>query len=196
MRSKPKKPNRGLVVAALISLAAIWLIFGTVLLLGFKYWVTNNTVANDEDRVFEDPIEQPIEEPYEEDVDVLEKDPADHDDLDDQDLNDDDSVDSTKDPDDDDSDDPGDDDPDDDDSGDTDDADHEEDDEDDGSETFTVDAWDGFAAVRSGRGTNYKQVGRLNNGEKVKVTDLENGWYKISSGKWKGYYLHRSSLRK
>ena len=192
MRSKPKKPNRGLVVAALVSLAAIWLIFGTVLLLGFKYWVTNNTVANDESSMIEEP---------QEDAGVSEEDPVDDDDLDDQDLSDDDGADLTKDPDDDDFDDPDDDDTDDDDPDDPDDDDpddtddDDEDDEDDGSETFTVDAWDGFAAVRSGRGTNYSQVGKLNNGEKVKVTDLENGWYKIASGKWKGYYLHRSSLR-
>lgn len=185
MRSKPKKPNRGLVVAALISLAAIWLIFGTVLLLGFKYWVTNNTVASGENSV--------VEEPQEENTGISEEDPANEDDFDDQDLNDDDSEDLTEDPDNDDFDDPDDDDPDDED--DVDDDEDDEDDEDDGSETFTVDAWDGFAAVRSGRGTNYSQVGKLNNGETVKVTDLENGWYKIASGKWKGYYLHRSSLR-
>ena len=188
MRSKPKKTNWGLVAAALISLAVIWLVFGTALLLGFQYWVTNNTPVTDENNT--------VQEEYEDDADASDEDPADEDDFDDQDLNDDDSKDLTEDPDNDDFDDPDDDDPDDDDLDDTDDEDDDEgDDEDDGSETFTVDAWDGFAAVRSGRGTNYSQVGKLNNGEKVKVTDLENGWYKIASGKWKGYYLHRSSLR-
>ena len=71
----------------------------------------------------------------------------------------------------------------------------DDDDDDDDVLTFTVDAWDGFAAIRTGRGTGYSQVGRLNNGETVKVTDLENGWYKIAKGKWKGYYLHKSSLK-
>ena len=77
--------------------------------------------------------------------------------------------------------------------------DEDEDDEDDDDEeekdyvTMTVQAPDNYAAVRTGRGTTYEEVGRIMNGHKVALTDLKNGWYKIAKGKYKGYYTHQSS---
>ena len=59
---------------------------------------------------------------------------------------------------------------------------------------MTVQAPDNYAAVRAGRGTSYKEVGRIVNGNKVALTDLKNGWYKIAKGKYKGYYTHQSSF--
>ena len=75
--------------------------------------------------------------------------------------------------------------------------DEEDEDEDDEEEkdyvTMTVQAPDNYAAVRTGRGTTYEEVGRIMNGHKVALTDLKNGWYKIAKGKYKGYYTHQSS---
>ncbi len=169
MRSKPKNPNKGKVTAVLAVLAIIWLVGGILFFLKVKDVIVNGTYSSSsQDVVIEDA----------DDFD-------DADDLDDTDdyADDTDDVDDTDD--------------DVDDADDIDDTDDDEDDHDDDDDvlTFTVDAWDGFAAVRTGRGTGYSQVGRLNNGETVKVTDLENGWYKIAKGKWKGYYLHKSSLK-
>ena len=60
--------------------------------------------------------------------------------------------------------------------------------------TYLVNAWDGFAAVRTGRGTDFQEVGRIWNDESVDVYNYSNGWYEIATGKWKGYYIHESSL--
>ncbi len=203
MRSDPKKPNKkGKVAVVLAVLACIWLFIGTLTLMKIKDVIINGTYQvseiqdqqdgglNEEDdldkgeNVFdpseETPEEYPDDQDSEDDLDdgtAEDPDEPDLDDADDTDAEDADADDTDAD----------DDDPDD--------ADDTADDDDDDTLTFTVDAWDGFAAVRTGRGTNYREVGRLVNGEKVKVTDLENGWYKIASGKWKGNYLHKSSLR-
>ena len=82
-----------------------------------------------------------------------------------------------------------------------DDSDLEEDEEDEEDEEedkdyvmMTVQAPDNYAAVRAGRGTSYEEVGRIVNGNKVALTDLKNGWYKIAKGKYKGYYTHQSSF--
>ena len=77
-------------------------------------------------------------------------------------------------------------------------ADPEEDDDEDEDEDkdyvmMTVQAPDNYAAVRAGRGTTYEEVGRINNGSKVALTDLKNGWYRIAKGQYKGYYTHQSS---
>ncbi len=72
----------------------------------------------------------------------------------------------------------------------------DEEDEDDDEEDYivmVVSAPDGFAAVRTGRGVQFEEVGRINNGHKAYLTDLQNGWYKIAKGKYKGYYTHQSS---
>ena len=57
-----------------------------------------------------------------------------------------------------------------------------------------VSAPDNYAAVRTGRGTQFEEVGRITNGHRVALKDLENGWYKIARGKYKGYYTHQSSF--
>ena len=72
----------------------------------------------------------------------------------------------------------------------------EDEDEDDDEVDYivmVVSAPDGFAAVRTGRGVQIEEVGRINNGHKAYLTDLQNGWYKIAKGKYKGYYTHQSS---
>ena len=72
----------------------------------------------------------------------------------------------------------------------------DEEDEDDDEVDYivmVVSAPDGFAAVRTGRGVQFEEVGRINNGHKAYLTDLQNGWYKIAKGKYKGYYTHQSS---
>ena len=78
--------------------------------------------------------------------------------------------------------------------------DEDEEDEDDDEEepekdyvVMVVRAPDNYAAVRTGRGTQYQEVGRITNGHRVALKDLENGWYQIAKGKYKGYYTHQSS---
>lgn len=67
-----------------------------------------------------------------------------------------------------------------------------------GSETFTlyVQDPDGFAYVREGRGTQYKAVGKIVSGKKLKLTYYKDGWYYIASGKYKGYYISEKCLSK
>lgn len=207
MRSKPENPNKGKVAAVLIVLALIWLVVGTLIIMKIKDTIVNGTYeANgggeviqqeeedeDYDSGFDDQDDGVTDD---QDGDGVTDGQGDSDDgVTDDDLTDDDDMDDDGDGvlNDDDDDDDLDNDSDDSDSDDSDDNMDEDDDDD--AQSFTVDAWDGFAAVRTGRGTGYSEVGRLNNGEKVEVTDLENGWYKIVSGKWKGYYLHKSSLK-
>ena len=196
MRSKPEKPksNMGKVAIVLAILAVLWLAIGTALIFSFSYWIKNSTIASaPKSEEIED-----IQEEDESDADDFDDEGTDLDDdmKDDQEFYDDDEINEKYS---DDSDDDSDDEDPADDEDEADDDDEDDDDEDgdtgDYVQTFTVDAWDGFAAVRTGRGTGYSEVGRLNNGEKVKVKDLENGWYEIASGKWKGYYLHKSSLK-
>lgn len=55
---------------------------------------------------------------------------------------------------------------------------------------------DGYANIRKGRGTKYDVVGRVPNGTALEVTSLKNGWYKIASGSYKGYYISQSTLVK
>ncbi|MBR3146628.1 MAG: hypothetical protein IKF54_00630 [Eubacterium sp.] len=83
---------------------------------------------------------------------------------------------------------------DDDETADEDDQDEEDDDDDGDQVVMVVSAPDGFAAVRTGRGVQFEEVGRINNGHKAYLTDLQNGWYKIAKGKYKGYYTHQSSF--
>ena len=202
MRSKPHNPNTRKVAIALLILAVAWLIVGTLFLLKMKDTIINKTysgssqnaqVEQNQDADAGDDAEEPEDEDFDDGDDA---DDSDDDVYDDDTDGNDGSGDSgiTIENEDDEEDFDDDDDADDDVNADDDDDDDDADDDDD-VKTFTVDAWDGFAAVRTGRGTGYQQVGRLNNGAKVKVTDLENGWYKIASGKWKGYYLHKSSLK-
>jgi len=37
---------------------------------------------------------------------------------------------------------------------------------------------DGFLAVRTGPGSNYRKIGELHNGDSVMIFDEKNGWYR------------------
>lgn len=50
------------------------------------------------------------------------------------------------------------------------------------------------ANIRTGRGMKYKAVGNVKRGHKFIVTSYKNKWYKISSGKYKGYFIHENNL--
>ena len=50
------------------------------------------------------------------------------------------------------------------------------------------------ANIRKGRGTKYDAVGRVKRGAKLTVGDLERNWYKILTGKYKGYFIHQNNL--
>ena len=50
------------------------------------------------------------------------------------------------------------------------------------------------ANVRKGRGLDYGIKGTVNRGQKLKLYQSINGWYKIKSGKYKGYYISESVL--
>ena len=53
---------------------------------------------------------------------------------------------------------------------------------------------DGYANVRTGPGTEHEVVGTLNNGDAVVVSNLNNGWYKIKEGQYKGCYISETTL--
>lgn len=55
---------------------------------------------------------------------------------------------------------------------------------------------DDYANVRKGRSTSYTKVGALDFNTAVKVTSFKDGWYKIASGKFKGYYICDHTLSK
>lgn len=57
-----------------------------------------------------------------------------------------------------------------------------------------VSAPDNYAAVRTGRGTQFEEVGRITNGHRVALKELKNGWYEIAKGKYEGFYTHESSF--
>lgn len=48
--------------------------------------------------------------------------------------------------------------------------------------------------VRKGRGTGYAKVGTLKKNTKLYVYNLISDWYKIYSGDYKGYYIHKSCV--
>ena len=50
------------------------------------------------------------------------------------------------------------------------------------------------ANVRKGRGLKYGVKGVVSRGDKLKLYSLSDGWYKIKSGKYKGYYIAESVL--
>lgn len=59
---------------------------------------------------------------------------------------------------------------------------------------FYVSEPDGYANVRTGRGTKYDVIGKLPNGTAVYVTSLHEGWYLITRGSLKGGYISASTL--
>lgn len=50
------------------------------------------------------------------------------------------------------------------------------------------------ANIRKGRGLNYGVKAVVDRGDKLKLYSLSDGWYKIKSGKYKGYYIAESVL--
>lgn len=210
MRSgKPRKPKTGLLIAALLVLGALQIVAGTFMLLGVRKAVEQGTLpdvlegldipgiydASDDIDVFDG------EDGYSDDAYPDENAEDGNADIDDADKDDDaeDAGDMDKD-------DADDDDDKDDADEDKDDVDEDKDDDDDDDNdkaknknkkkkyvVMTVRASDNFAAVRTGPGTTYAEVGRITNGHKVALTDLHNGWYRIAKGKYKGYYTHESS---
>lgn len=50
------------------------------------------------------------------------------------------------------------------------------------------------ANIRKGRGMNYGVAAVVKRGEKLKLYSLQEDWYKVKSGKYKGYFIHESVL--
>ena len=50
------------------------------------------------------------------------------------------------------------------------------------------------ANIRKGRGMNYGVKAVVDRGTKLKLYALQNGWYKIKAGKYKGYFIAESVL--
>ena len=177
MRSK--KSKTGLLIFILLMLAAAEIAAGTCAMLLYRSYMNN-------------PDKSVVEEYDKED-------PADNE-VDAQDQNDDkeDGSDIIDDPDS--TDEEAEEDADDQDDSEKDDSEKDDDDKDEEQEkkkdyiVMVVQASDNFAAVRTGRGVQYQEVGRITNGHRVALKDLENGWYKIARGKFKGYYAHQSSF--
>ena len=178
------KPNRGPLIAVLLLLAALQIGAGTFAMLKYREYLTSpgNSVKVEEEKKQE---EAEAEEPdHDENFDQDDEDDPDAEEFD---ADADDDADDA-DPDDDE------DDPEDDDEDADDDADDEDEDEEKDYTVMVVSAPDNYAAVRSGRGTQYQEVGRITNGHRVALKNLENGWYEIAKGKYKGYYTHQSSF--
>ena len=206
MRSeKPRKPKTGLLIAVLLVLGALQIAAGTFMLLGVRRAMDQGTLPDVLDEmeipgIYDagDDIDGSDGAYSDDDVEGAEDAGPDGSDFDD--AGDEDGVADTDDADKDDADDA---DKDDEDNDDKDDADKDKDDDDDDKAknknkkkkyvVMTVRASDNFAAVRTGPGTAYAEVGRITNGHKVALTDLHNGWYRIARGKYKGYYTHESS---
>lgn len=61
--------------------------------------------------------------------------------------------------------------------------------------TKTAKGKDGYINVRDERSTDGEVIVKLSNGIRVDVYDLEDGWYKIATGAYKGFYVHESTLQ-
>lgn len=62
--------------------------------------------------------------------------------------------------------------------------------------SYTLYTNNNHANVRKARGVNSKLIGTLGKNKEVKVKELSGGWWKIASGKYKGYYINESNLSK
>ncbi|MBQ3282033.1 MAG: SH3 domain-containing protein [Eubacterium sp.] len=60
--------------------------------------------------------------------------------------------------------------------------------------TKTANGKDGYINIREEPGTDSDVVVKLTNGLRVDVYDLEDGWYRIATGPYKGKYVHESTL--
>lgn len=160
---RSSKPKTKSVVLVLLIVALLWLAAGTIVILKVRDYIDRNRISQTE-TTYESDIDD-------EDGQAGQPEDGSEDTTDfDENEKDDDLADEDEEPDED-----------------------EEDDEEDDYIVMVVNAPDGFAAVRTGRGVQFEEVGRINNGRKAYLTDLENGWYKIAKGKYKGYYTHESS---
>lgn len=182
MRSK--KSKTGLLIFILLILAAAEIAAGTCAMLLYRSYMNNPDKSVVEEYDKEDPADN------EADIEDQNDDKEDGSDI----IDDPDSTDEEAEEDADDQD------ADDQDDSEKDDDDKDDDDKDVEQEkkkdyiVMVVQASDNFAAVRTGRGVQYQEVGRITNGHRVALKDLENGWYKIARGKFKGYYAHQSSF--
>lgn len=61
---------------------------------------------------------------------------------------------------------------------------------------YTLFVSDKVANVRKGRGSQYGIKAQLKRGKRLKLYSYADGWYKIYSGKYKGFYIHESTLSK
>lgn len=61
---------------------------------------------------------------------------------------------------------------------------------------YTLYVSDKTANIRKGRGTSYGITGTLKRGTKLTLYSYKNEWYRIYDGKFKGYYIHQSTLSK
>lgn len=64
------------------------------------------------------------------------------------------------------------------------------------SEIVTLYISDAKANIRKGRGEKYGVKAKLKRGTKLKLYSYKNGWYRIKSGKYKGYYISEKTLSK
>lgn len=64
------------------------------------------------------------------------------------------------------------------------------------SVTYTFYVSDAKANVRAGRSESKSTVGKLKRGTKLTLYSYKNGWYKIKSGKYKGYFISEKTLSK
>lgn len=62
--------------------------------------------------------------------------------------------------------------------------------------TYTMYVSDAYANVRKGRGTRYGVKAKLKRGTRLKLYSYKDGWYRIKSGKYKGYYIAECTLSK
>ena len=64
------------------------------------------------------------------------------------------------------------------------------------TKTYTLYVADKVANIRKGRGTEYGIKGQLKRGKKLKLYSYKNDWYRIYDGKYKGCFIHASTLSK
>lgn len=60
--------------------------------------------------------------------------------------------------------------------------------------TMTANGKDGYINVRDDKSTDSRVVVKMTNGIRIDVYELEDGWYKIATGPYKGCYVHESAL--
>ena len=64
------------------------------------------------------------------------------------------------------------------------------------TETFTMYVSDAYANIRKGPGTEYGVKAKAKRGTKLTLYSYKAGWYRIKSGKYKGYYIAECTLSK